>query len=90
MLPALINVLRPYAPYIVWPVAAVIGFAGYHAEKAIRGEREEKFRTKSIEEERDERLLQESVEKNPLEIDKLKDRTFVPKTIFRSETSPKP
>ena len=89
MLPVLINILRPYAPYIVWPVAAVIGFVGYNVEKAIRGDEEMPFRNQSVGETRDERLLKESLEKDPTAVDKLKDRTFVPKTIFRTETSPR-
>ena len=89
MLPVLLNILRPYAPYAVWPAAAVIGFVGYNIERLIRGDEEMAFRKQSVGEERDARLLQESLEKDPLEIDRLKDKKFVPKTIFRTETSPR-
>lgn len=32
MLPIIFGVLRSYAPYITLPVAALIGFIGYHVE----------------------------------------------------------
>ena len=89
MLPVLINFLRPYAPYIVWPVAALVGVIGYNIEKAVRGDRETPYKKKSISEERDERILKESTDKSPIEVDSLKEKKFVPKTIFRSETSPR-
>jgi len=38
MWPLITAVLRNYAPYITVPVAAVVGFIGYHLEDILSGE----------------------------------------------------
>ena len=38
MWPVIVTVLRTYAPYVVWPAAAVIGVIGYNIEKVLRGD----------------------------------------------------
>lgn len=93
MWPIILNAARLYAPYIVWPVAAVIGFVGYNFEKVVRGDMDTPSKLKSISEERDERMLQESQGKDVTAVESLKEKTFVPKTIFeRNQTvqPPKP
>lgn len=80
MLPALFVVLRTYAPYIVWPAAAVIGVVGYNIEAAIRGDKEPAWKTSSTVDDRHERRWKESTD--PTQVDSLKDKTFVPKNIF--------
>jgi len=81
MLPFVLALLRTYAPYIVLPFAVVVGTVGYTVEHAIRGDKQTPFRN-SIIEERNERFLKEGQNHDPTEVDSLKKRTFVPKTIF--------
>ncbi len=82
MWPILMNIARTYAPYIVWPAAAVIGVIGYNIEKVVRGDGiHTPAKEKSIIEEREERLLKENEQKDLTNIDRLKDKTFVPKTL---------
>ena len=82
MWPLLLAFARTYAPYIVWPVAAVVGVVGYNVERVVRGDEKTPCREKSVSEERDERFIKENTNKNMSEIDSLKKRSFVPKTIF--------
>ncbi|KAK7794063.1 hypothetical protein R5R35_001317 [Gryllus longicercus] len=86
MLPALFVVLRTYAPYITLPVAAVIGFIGYK----IEGLMSDKYTPyqESIEEKREERLLKENLEKDVTNVDTLKEKKFVPRTVFEKNVSP--
>ena len=82
MWPVIFAAIRTYAPYIVWPIAAVVGVVGYNVEKTVRGDKQTPWKTRSIAEERDERHLAESENKDLTEVDSLKDKTFVPKNIF--------
>ncbi|GLG97702.1 Small integral membrane protein 12-A [Gryllus bimaculatus] len=86
MLPALFVVLRTYAPYVTLPVAAVIGFIGYK----IEGLMSDKYTPyqESIEEKREERLLKENLEKDVTNVDTLKEKKFVPRTVFEKNVSP--
>lgn len=78
----LLQGLRTYAPYIVAPVAAVIGVIGYNVEKWVRhGDLSTPY-IESIKEEREERLLKETFENDPTQISSLKDRKGIPRTIF--------
>ena len=90
MWPIILNAARVYAPYIVWPVAAVVGFIGYHIETGIRGEDGMNTPAKehSIIEEREERRLMENREKNLTDVDSLKEGKFIPKTIFTNVQKP--
>ncbi|KAH7637773.1 upf07small integral membrane protein 12-like protein [Dermatophagoides farinae] len=75
MIPALISVARVYAPYIMLPVAMVIGAIGYNIEWTIRDPNKPKGGQKpSVELERDERLLRQL-----LEAEKIEDLTKVEK-----------
>ncbi|XP_078675596.1 small integral membrane protein 12-like [Branchiostoma floridae x Branchiostoma belcheri] len=74
--------LRTYAPYITFPFALVIGFVGYNFENLVRGGRQQPYRNKSILEEREERKLEAIEEKDPTEVDMLKEKKFVPRTVL--------
>lgn len=82
MWPVVFTFARTYMPYIVWPAAAVIGTIGYGIEKVVRGDKEQQWKNKSTVEERNNRFLEECDKIDLTHIDKLKDKTFVPKTIF--------
>ena len=90
MWPIIINAVRIYAPYVVWPVAAVVGFIGYELETGIRGEEGMQTPAKehSIIDEREERRLRENQEKDVTEVGSLKERKFIPKTIFANIQRP--
>jgi hypothetical protein len=81
MWPIIFGALRVYAPYIVWPIAAVVGVVGYNIEKVLRKDQESPWR-QSTSEVREERFLLEGEQHDPTEVDSLKKRTFIPKTIF--------
>jgi hypothetical protein len=76
------GVVRTYAPYAVWPFAFVIGVIGYNFETLTRGDKQTPWKTRSIGEERDLRKVEESKDKDLTQVDSLKAKTFVPKTIF--------
>nr|CAD7412013.1 unnamed protein product [Timema poppensis] len=87
MLPLLLAVLRSYAPYITLPVAAVIGIIGYKVEGLV-SDKYTPYERSSIEEKREERLLDENLSKDSIEVDSLKLKKFVPRTIFEKNVSP--
>lgn len=85
MWPLVLSLMRTYAPYVTLPAAAVIGFIGYNIEK--------RFRTTppprpSVEEQRSERLLKEMLATDTITPAPLKDKVFVPKTVFEKNVSP--
>ena len=80
--PIIFGFARTYAPYIVWPVAFAIGVVGYNFEWIVRGDRQTPWKNKSIAEERDLRVVEESSDKDMTQVDSLKAKAFVPKTIF--------
>jgi len=80
--PLIIGFARTYAPYVVWPAAFAIGVIGYNLEWFVRGGRQTPWKHKSIAEERDLRVVEESSDKDMTRVDSLKEKTFVPKTIF--------
>lgn len=90
MIPVLIAFTRVYAPYIMFPVALVVGTIGYNIEWSLRdktnpagGQRE------SVELEREERLLQQlMVEQDVTHVGSLKEKKFVSKSIFEHNLSP--
>jgi len=71
-----------YAPYIVFPFAFVVGVVGYNLEWTLRRADPTPAKCRSIADERDLRLLDESEGKDMTRVSRLKDATFVPKTIF--------
>lgn len=74
-------VLRQYAPYVVWPFAAVVGFVGYNFE-AIIGRKETPFKAEGIKEERDERKFEEMKTHDASDVPSLKSKHGIPKTIL--------
>ena len=80
--PIIFGIVRTYAPYVVWPFTFVVGVIGYNFESIVRGNRQTPYKKISIADERDLRLIEESKDKDMTQVDQLKDRTFVPKTIF--------
>lgn len=87
MWPILWNFVRVNAPYLTLPFAAAIGVIGYNVEGLI-SDKFTPFRTKSVEEERDERLLNELEGKDAKALDSLKEKKFVPRSIFEKNVSP--
>jgi hypothetical protein len=85
MLPIFWAMLRSYAPVILLPVSAVIGVIGYNLE-SILSDKYTPYRP-SVEEQREARQLSE-IETSGGRLDKLEDRTFVPKSIFERNMSP--
>lgn len=81
--PLIIGIARTYAPYLVWPFAAIVGVIGYNFESFVRGDYQTPSKSRSIAEERDLRFLEESKDKDMTKVDSLKDKGFgIPKTIF--------
>jgi hypothetical protein len=80
--PIILQAARVYAPYVVFPFALVVGFVGYNFEWLVRGSESTLAKPYSIAEERDKRMLEETEGKDPNAFSPLKDKAFVPKTIF--------
>lgn len=83
------NILSRYLPAVTLPVAAVIGFIGYHIESRFS----KNFNTPylgSVQDKRDDRLIDELNNDSFQTIDhiSLKKKEFVPKTVFEKNVSP--
>jgi len=75
--------MRTYAPYIMWPVAAMVGVVGYNVERLVTGNKETPWKTKSIAEEREERLLEQLNEgKDVTDVESLMNHKFVPGAVL--------
>ena len=61
MWPAIVLASRTYAPYIVFPVAVVVGTVGYFLESKLSDRNRGKIQDPSTLEKRRERLLNEEV-----------------------------
>jgi hypothetical protein len=88
MIPAIWAVLRAYTPYIVFPFAVVIGAIGYKLESVLTDKQIGAKYIHNIEDERNERLLKEMDTSDVTQVESLKKKTFVPKTIFETNVSP--
>lgn len=73
MWPVIFAFARTYAPYIVWPAAAIVGVIGYNVEKLL--DRKYPKAEKSILNEREERRLTEIINKDPTEVQHLEYKT---------------
>ena len=82
MWPIIFNAMRTYAPYIMWPVAAMVGVVGYNIERLVTGNKETPWKTKSIAEEREERLEQLNEGKDVTEVESLMNHKFVPGAVL--------
>ena len=69
-------------PYVIWPVAALVGVIGYNIESFVRRGTQTSVDSKSISDQRNERLLEELQDTDATNVDSLKNHAFVPKTIF--------
>ena len=76
------GVARTYAPYITFPVAVVVGFIGYNLEGWVRGDKKTPYKGEAIQEERSERRLEQLQDHDCTQVDSLKSKTFIPKTIL--------
>lgn len=82
MWPIIIGVMRTYAPYVLLPVSATIGFLGYMYESNFR-DIHNPYKSTTIQEERDQRKLEEMKKEEDLtDITSLKSKPGVPKTIL--------
>lgn len=86
MWPVIFNFLRINAPYITLPFAALVGVIGYNVERMI-SDKSTPFKN-SVEEQREERLLKDLDNLDSGHIESLKEKKFVPKTIFEKNVSP--
>lgn len=86
MWPVIVNMLRVNAPYITLPFAALIGIIGYNIERIV-SDRTTPFKN-SVEEQREDRMLQNLENVDAKEIESLKEKKFVPRTIFEKNVSP--
>ncbi|KDR14664.1 hypothetical protein L798_10771 [Zootermopsis nevadensis] len=86
MLPVVFAFLRRYVPFITLPFAAVVGIIGYNLEGMLS----DKYTPyqKSIEGKREDRLLEESLAKDVTKVDSLKEKKFVPRSVFEKNVSP--
>ncbi|PIK50397.1 hypothetical protein BSL78_12721 [Apostichopus japonicus] len=81
MWPVIVAGLMTYAPNLTLPIVTVIGAIGFKVERAIRGGEGTPYRN-SIKEERDERLLEKTTEEDCTQVESLKQKSFIPRTIF--------
>lgn len=88
MLPYLVRILRTYAPMTMLPIAVVIGAIGYTAESLYRGKSKNPPYLESVQQQREERFMEELKDTKADSFSKLKDRKFIPKTIFDINISP--
>ena len=81
------NFLRVNAPYITLPFAAVVGIIGYNIEGLI-SDKYTPFK-KSVGEQREERMLKElEMKTDAKQVETLREKKFVPQTIFEKNVSP--
>jgi len=80
--------MRLYAPYITVPAAAIVGVIGYNLEN-ILSDKYTPYKKESIDEARTNRLLAEQKDfTDPNVYERLKDKKFVPKSVFDRNLSP--
>ncbi|KAK7103637.1 hypothetical protein V1264_018502 [Littorina saxatilis] len=80
--PLIVNAVRVYAPWVTFPFAVVIGFIGYNVEGWVRGDKKSPFKEEGIKDERSNRVLEQNSHTDCTEVDSLKAKTFVPKTML--------
>ncbi|XP_065571289.1 small integral membrane protein 12-A-like [Artemia franciscana] len=86
MIPAVWAVLRSYAPALMLPVAALVGLIGYSIESRV-SDRYTPYKD-SIGEAREERQLEEVLSKEGSLVESIKEKKFVPKSVFEKNVSP--
>jgi len=85
--PVLWAAVRTYAPYLVFPAAATIGFIGYNLEDWFR-DKYTPWRETAIERREKRRLEEMNKSEDLTQEESLKNKTFVPKSIFEKNVSP--
>ena len=92
MIPVLVGLARTYAPFVMLPIAAVVGAIGYKIEWSIRDKKNPTGgpQNKSVQSIREERLLEQmsTVSGDATIVDSLKEKKIIPKTIFDKNLSP--
>ena len=83
MWPAILAI-RSFGPYILMPVAIVGGTIGYFIESWI-SDRKTPAINQSIEDIRVGRMIQKELSCDPTKVESLKEKKFVPKSIFEHE-----
>lgn len=86
MLPAIWIAARAYVPYITFPVAAIIGFIGYHFESLV-SDKHTPANQLSTEVTREERRLHEVLNSSDIKVESLKDRRLPPMDALRKNLS---
>ncbi|XP_072164581.1 small integral membrane protein 12-like [Diadema setosum] len=74
--------MRTYAPWVTFPFAVVVGAVGYTIERTIRSDNSQAAHVKSIAEEREERQLAESVGQDCTNVESLKEKKGIPRTVL--------
>ena len=82
MWPVIYGFVRTYAVYITFPVAVVVGVVGYNVEGYLRKDKQQKYKKKSIREERDEREWEDMQKTDITDVQTLKSKVDIPKTIL--------
>jgi len=82
MWPVILAMARTYAPYVVLPIATVIGVIGYNLETSV-SDRHTPANKDSVTQRREDRRLEEDASQT----ESLKELK-IPKTIFEKNTSP--
>ena len=77
---------RRYMPFVMLPVAIVVGTIGYNIERIV-SDRHTPSPGLSIEQKRQERNLSEMTS-DPLKVESLKSHTFVSGSVFTKNVSP--
>ena len=87
MWPIILNFLRVNAPIITLPFAVLVGIIGYNVEGWIT-DRSTPSPNRGVEEQREDRLLEALDKIDAKAVDSLKDKKFVPRSIFEKNVSP--
>lgn len=82
MWPVVLAFARTYAPYVLFPITATIGFVGYMYESNFR-QINTPFKSITIQEERDQRKLEEVKNQTDItNLESLKSKPNVPSSIL--------
>lgn len=82
----IIPLVRRYVPFVMLPVAVVIGTIGYNIETLISDRYTPS--KKSVLQDRDERLLQELNTSDPLNVESVKELKMQPASVLNRNLSP--
>lgn len=77
----IVQLARTYAPWIMLPASATIGFIGYKMEWWLRTDDQAKDRV-SVQQQRDERKLQQAINEDCTDVQSVTNHDKKPKDIF--------